>query len=108
MFGLLLWTCVRVFNNLQMQGIMRRLEGLNFVGMDVVEVCNLFVTEWSPPACETVNEVCHSDNPLCVVLVLIAQCVVLTVQVCPPYDVSEITSVAAASVIFEYLNIVKA
>lgn len=48
----------------QMQGILRRLEGLNFIGMDVVEVC-------------------------------------------PPYDSAEITSVAAASVVFEYLSLVQ-
>lgn len=48
----------------QMQGILRRLEGLSFVGMDVVEVS-------------------------------------------PPYDHAELSAVAAASVVFEYLNIVK-
>eukprot|EP00048_Salpingoeca_helianthica_P024100 m.29696 g.29696 ORF g.29696 m.29696 type:complete len:316 (+) comp9186_c0_seq2:2750-3697(+) len=48
----------------QMQGILRRLEGLRFIGMDVVEVA-------------------------------------------PAYDHAEITSVAAASVIFEYLSIVR-
>jgi agmatinase len=48
----------------QMQGILRRLDGLNFVGMDVVEVS-------------------------------------------PAYDHAEITSVAAASVIFEYLSVVR-
>lgn len=49
---------------IQMQGILRRLEGLKFVGMDVVEVA-------------------------------------------PPYDHAELASVAAASVIFEYLSIVR-
>lgn len=48
----------------QMQGILRRLEGLRFVGMDVVEVA-------------------------------------------PAYDHAELSSIAAASVIFEYLSIVR-
>lgn len=48
----------------QMQGILRRLEGLNFIGMDVVEVS-------------------------------------------PAYDHAEITSVAAASVVYEYLSLIE-
>jgi agmatinase len=47
----------------QAQAILRRLAGLDFVGMDVVEVC-------------------------------------------PPYDVAEITALAAASMVWEYLALV--